>query len=391
MKQFAAHRRYTKAILVTSVAIGLLATGCSSSQSQPSQPSASQAADAPLKFGMVQPNTGVQPVVDFLNSATKSLDISMYEFDSTYSALVDPLKAASARGVKVRILISPTSLSPTNKPVVSSDNANDVKAFNAMGFQAALASEKEFAWYHQKSVVADANTANARALIADFNFAESYFTQGASPYDPNESGTRGMAVVDSNPADVATIVRTFNEDFPPVKKWSGSDRPDLVWAPSGPTSNPKGNSIQAFTNMFKNARSTIDAYVQVFNYETTSIILQPLLDAAKRGVKIRMVTNQKALSKAGLLPQLQAAGINIVMAPQALNDSSKYIYIHTKTVIVDQGQPSQLTYVGSANPFLNDSLNEERELGVLVTDPGAVSQALEVFNRDYGAGKPYSN
>ncbi|MEI2728472.1 MAG: phospholipase D-like domain-containing protein [Candidatus Nanopelagicales bacterium] len=387
------HTKTMRGAVVAVAVIGLTLTGCSSNGSQPAPPAPTSTGitSGVLQFGLVQPNSGTQPVVDFFNSAKKTLDISMYEFDSTFSALVDPLKAAKQRGVTVRILISPTRLNPDNTPQVSPQNAADVQAFNAMGFQAELASQKEFAWYHQKSVVADSGQSDARALIADFNFASDYFDQTPSPYDANQEGTRGMAVIDNDKDDVATIARTFNEDWPPHKKWTGSDRPDLVWAPSGPAYNPKGNSIKVFTDMLNNATSTIDAYVQVFNYETTSLMLEPLLNATKRGVKVRFITNKGGLSKAGLLPQLQAAGIQLVMAPQAISDSSKYLYIHTKSVIVDQGKSNQVLFVGSENPFLNDSLNLERELGVLVHDASAITQALDVYNRDFGVSQPYAN
>ena len=79
------------------------------------------------------------------------------------------------------------------------------------------------------------------------------------------------------------------------------------------------------------------------------------------------------------------------MAPQAISDSSKYLYIHTKSVIVDQGKSNQVLFVGSENPFLNDSLNLERELGVLVHDASAITQALDVYNRDFGVSQPYAN
>ena len=393
MKINTERKNKVRGVIAAFAVLGLTMTACSSnsSQSSPPAPTSTGITSGILQFGLVQPNSGTQPVVDFFNSAKKSLDISMYEFDSTFSALVDPLKAARQRVFAVRILISPTRLNPDNTPQVSPQNAADVQAFNAMGFQAELASQKEFAWYHQKSVVADAGQTDARALIADFNFASDYFDQTPSQYDANQEGTRGMAVIDNDKQDVATIARTFNEDWPPHKKWTGSDRPDLVWAPSGPKYNPKGNSIQVFTDMLNKATSTIDAYVQVFNYETTSLMLEPLLNATKRGVKVRFITNKGGLSKAGLLPQLQAAGIQMVMAPQSIGDSSKYLYIHTKSVIVDQGKSDQVLFVGSENPFLNDSLNLERELGVLVHDGSAITQALDVFNRDFSVSQPYSN
>ncbi len=368
----------------------LLLTACSSggdsgsSSLQTPVPSASPTAATAgeRQLTMFMPDDGTAPVVDFINSAKKTMDIAMFEFDSTFTELTEPLKAAKERGVEVRILLSRTRL---NGPG-GAENSEDVEAFRKMGFQAELASA-DFAWFHEKAFIADGKEADGRALIADFNLGSDYFSTAVSAYDPDEAGTRGMGVIDTDPKDVANIMTTFDEDWPPYSAWSGSNRPDLVWAPAGNGYPTPGNAVTALTDLINSATTSIDAYVQLF--ASPSLMLQPLLDAANRGVKVRFVTNEKAIAEP-VLGQLQGAGIEIVMAPQSLADPSKYMYIHSKTIIVDQGKPNAVAFVGSENPFLDDSLLIERELGTLVRDPGSIENALAVFNRDFAASKAYS-
>lgn len=374
-------------VAVVGTVAALMLAACSSSQSStPSgtpTPIPTGASNATRQLAMFEPNDGPAPVVEFIAQAKTSLDIGMFEFDPTFTEVVDALKEAKKRGVVIRILLSRQRLDA----VSTKQNHEDVEIFKKMGFNAAL-SWDGFAWYHEKALVSDAGTPRQRALIADFNLATDYFSTAISPYDANEAGTRGMGVIDTDKADVDNIVQTFNEDWPPYKTWTGSTRPELVWGPSGPKYPVKGNSIEAFTKMINSAQKTLDCYVQVFN--DPALMLQPILDAAKRGVKVRILTNAKGIAYS-IYPQLQAAGIEVLMQPASIADPSKYMYVHTKTIIADYQQPTAVAFVGSENPFLNDSLLTERELGVLLTDPLSLDKAHVVFDRDFSTAKPYVN
>jgi hypothetical protein len=54
---------------------------------------------------------------------------------------------------------------------------------------------------------------------------------------------------------------------------------------------------------------------------------------------------------------------------------------------VDAGQPDAIAYVGSINPFLDESIDTERELGVLLTDPTSIERIMLIFDRDFGSGE----
>ena len=62
------------------------------------------------------------------------------------------------------------------------------------------------------------------------------------------------------------------------------------------------------------------------------------------------------------------------------------MYIHTKTIVVDAGRDDAVAYVGSINPFLDESLQTERELGILITDPASIARIMATFDVDFASG-----
>ncbi len=337
----------------------------------------------------IQPDDGISAVTDFIDAAQKSVDIAVYQMDPSYSPLIESLTRAKDRGVRVRILLSGTIYPPGS----TNDNPRDVEILREQGFEAAL-SRPDFSFSHWKVLVSDAGTDTGKALICDFNLEAGYF--GLDPQYPDEGDTRGMAVLDTDPADVDMIARTFDADWPPYKPWPANDRPNLVWSPSDTTCDssscasayplePAGNSRDVMLSLIGHARESLDIYAQAL--AEPSQLLTPLLDAANRGVKVRIVGNDGGINS-DALTKLKDAGVEVVINPTDPGGDGRVMYIHTKTIVADAGQPDAIAYVGSINPFLDESIDTERELGVLLTDPTSIERILLVFDRDFGSGKP---
>lgn len=337
----------------------------------------------------IQPDDGISAVTDVIDAAEKSVDIAVYQMDPSYSPLIASLTRAKDRGVRVRILLSGTIYPPGS----TNDNPRDVEILQEQGFEAAL-SRPDFSFSHWKVLVIDAGTEGARALICDFNLEAGYF--GLDPQYPDEGDTRGMAVLDTDPADVDMIARTFDADWPPYKPWPANDRSNLVWSPSDTTCDssscasayplePTGNSRDVMLSLIGHARESLDIYAQAL--AEPSQLLTPLLDAANRGVKVRIVGNDGGINS-DALTKLKDAGVEVVINPTDPGGDGRVMYIHTKTIVADAGQPDAIAYVGSINPFLDESIDTERELGVLLTDPTSIERILLVFDRDFGSGKP---
>src|ERR1039458_7832115 len=177
-------------IMLTAAGLAAGAAACGSAVSQQSaQPAASSPAPAPARSAamdapvtvrpsaggaaslrvLTEPQAGIGPIYQLITGAHSSVDLSMYE-------LADPaaeadLAADAARGVNVRVILD----QHLEKP---------------------------------------ANTGAYDYLAAE---------------DP--PGTRDFAVIDTNRADVAAIVATFDADFA-GRAITPPDGTDLVWSPT---------------------------------------------------------------------------------------------------------------------------------------------------------------
>ena len=382
-------RRLAVALVATVATVAL--TSCASSpevvgSSGPATP-LGLAPDSLVTLAMVQPDDGLAPVVEFINSATRTLDIAVYQLDPDYEPLIQAIRAAMDRGVDVRILLSGT-IYPTNAP---NANPEDVATLRSLGIDARL-SRPEFSFSHWKVLIADGATPQGKALICDFNLEAGYF--GLDPNYPDEGDTRGMAVVDVDPVDVRQIQAVFDADWPPYSTWPPLDSQRLVWSPSDDTCDsvscsipaelePVGNSRNRLRALIDSATSALDIYVQAFAYP--SALLMPVLDACARGVEVKIVGNKGGINDE-VLRSLDSCGAQVRWDAVDPTNDGRVMYIHTKTIIVDPGQPQQVAYVGSINPFLDESLQTERELGVFVTDPSSVDRLTSTFERDFAAG-----
>ncbi|MCB9411928.1 MAG: hypothetical protein H6525_03640 [Actinobacteria bacterium] len=367
--------RWTGRALALAVAATLLA-GCAGDSStddaweQRGLPGGARPSDR-LVLAVVEPDDGVGPVVDFIDSATTSVALGTYEINPDYAPIVDALTRAIDRGVDVRVMVSATEY-PLTGP---QGNPADVAALQQKGIDAQL-SNPAFSYYHAKFILLDAGQPSARAMVTDFNFDQGYFE--ADPTHPDEGGTRGMAVLATDPDDVAEIASYFEADWPPFGQWPPPDRPNVIWAPSSDQFPNPGNAERVMRDLIGGATETLDIYEQQF--PVASELLDPILQRAKAGVKVRIIGNRVGFDPK-VAEVLEPAGVEIVFGPAAAD--GRELYIHTKTIVVDAGSPDQVAYIGSVNPFLAESLQTERELGVLVTDNASIEEVSAVFDKDF--------
>ena len=376
-----------RSVVLMGAALILTACSSSSAPSLPTPPPLQVERTGLITLQSIQPDDGVGAVTGFIDAAQTSIDIAVYQMDPAYSPLMESLTRAKDRGVRVRILLSGTIYPPGS----TNSNPQDVQTLRAEGFDAAL-SRPDFSFSHWKVLIADAGTASGRALICDFNLEAGYF--GIDPAYPKEGDTRGMAVLDTDPADVDMIARTFDADWPPYKPWPANNRPNLVWSPSDSSCDssscasayplePTGNSRDVMLSLIGNSQESLDVYAQAL--AEPSQLLQPLIDAANRGVKVRIVGNDGGINT-DALAKLKQAGAEVVINPTDPGGDGRVMYIHTKTIVADAGTTEAIAYVGSINPFLDESIDTERELGVLLTDRTSIERILLIFDRDFGSG-----
>jgi phosphatidylserine/phosphatidylglycerophosphate/cardiolipin synthase-like enzyme len=66
-------------------------------------------------------------------------------------------------------------------------------------------------------------------------------------------------------------------------------------------------------------------------------------------------------------------------------DTTNGFYVHAKAVVADYGLSTQSVYMGSIN-YSNASMNNNRELGIYITDPTSITQINTTMTADYAGG-----
>jgi cardiolipin synthase A/B len=294
---------------------------------------------------LTEPDQGMQPIYTLLSSAEKSIDMTMYELSDTQVTTI--LTTAAAKGISVRVILDQNN-----------EKANNTVAYNTLtaGKVSVHWANPAYACTHQKTITID----SATSAIMTLNLTpDDYAT------------TRDFAVITNDAADVAAIETTFNADFsnatitPPTGD-------NLVWSPT--------NSRAALTALISGATKSLLISQEEFDDPG----IQTTLEAAlKRGVSVTLVQENLGGKYSPVLNTLKAAGAVI-----AIFSSKTGYYIHAKTVLADYGSPKASLFVGSEN-FSTDSLNDNRELGLIFNDPTCMTGVYTAITADYSKGTKF--
>jgi phosphatidylserine/phosphatidylglycerophosphate/cardiolipin synthase-like enzyme len=293
---------------------------------------------------LVLPDQGESAIYSFASSATSSIDLTMYELKDT--TLVNDLVAREKAGVDVRVILD------------REHESYDSSAYSTLtkGGVSVVWSSSAFTYTHQKTLTVD----NRESYITTGNFDTTYY-----------STSRDYGIFDTDPADVAAVVATFNADFA-HKSITPSDGDDLVWSPT--------DSQTRLLSLINGAKSSLDIEQEEFS---DSALVSAIVSAEKRGVKVRVVVEDPS-SYSSELKQVISAGGTV-----AGYSSSTGFYIHAKAIVADDGTPTAKVFAGSEN-FSSNSLNDNRELGLITTDSAVLSGIESAFTSDYDGGARYT-
>jgi phosphatidylserine/phosphatidylglycerophosphate/cardiolipin synthase-like enzyme len=353
-------------IMLTAAGLAAGAAACGSAVSQQSaQPAASSPAPAPARSAamdapvtvrpsaggaaslrvLTEPQAGIGPIYQLITGAHSSVDLSMYE-------LADPaaeadLAADAARGVNVRVILDQHLEKPANT------GAYDYLAAHGIHVRWGPAGTT----YHQKTLTVD----DATSVIMTLNLVAE-----------DHPGTRDFAVIDTNRADVAAIVATFDADFA-GRAITPPDGTDLVWSPT--------NAEASVLSLINGATRTLAVEDEEMD---DPAVTGALAAAAQRGVHVTItMTADPEWDQA--FAELARAGAHIRLYP----DNSGALYIHAKAIVADAGLPGQQALAGSQN-FSVASLGYNRELGIITRDPAVVAAISQTLARDYAGASPYA-
>lgn len=292
---------------------------------------------------LAMPDAGRAPLLQAIDGARTSIRLKIYLI--TDDAIVEALQGAAQRGVDVRVLIEeqPFGGGETNALAARELAAGGVQVQPRPG---------AFVYSHEKSLVVD----ERRAYIMTHNLTNSSFNRN-----------REYLAIVEDPALVAEVVQVFDADWQRVEPDLSQAR--LVWSPV--------NSRPRLEALVQSAQVSLDV-------QHTSLVDERLMEllaaAARRGVRVR-VTTPAILDPSEMeyepIKKLAAAGVALRFL-----DSP---YVHAKAMIVD----GQTAMIGSQNLTAN-SLENNRELGIIFDDPAAVNRLARVFLQDWNDAEPWA-
>jgi phosphatidylserine/phosphatidylglycerophosphate/cardiolipin synthase-like enzyme len=296
---------------------------------------------------IVEPDDGLEPVLQFIGSAQNSLLVKQFTFtdESLIQAVIDRRTA----GVDVRVML--------NAARSGGDRANDetFELFKNAGIDVQWTNPK-FYVTHEKSIVVDERA----ALVATFNMCLKYFTQ-----------TRDYGVIIDDPHHVAQIVEVFNADWN-HDEWEPSVYRGLLWSNS--------NSRFHMARFIDTATHRIDVQHPKF---VDAVILDHLAAAVERGVKVHVLCGGRhGISEGDVLDTF--ASLRTLRRFGAKVHKQKNLRVHAKLLIVDD----ERALVGSMN-IDRSAFDLRRELGITITEPAVVARLKAVFESDWELSHQY--
>jgi cardiolipin synthase len=295
---------------------------------------------------ITEPDQGMKPVYDFISSAKHKLDMTMYELNDPMATNL--LVTAAKNGVAVRVIL--------DQNLEMKDNTAAYDALSALH-----ASNVDVHWAnpvyaatHQKTITVDGTT----SAVMTLNLAAEFY-----------STSRDFALITRDPTDVAAIETTFAADLVNASI-TPPDGTNLVWSPT--------NSQAALLALINGAKSSLLVENEELSYDT---IVSAFAKAASRGVDVKLVM-EDSREYASNFAMLEAAGAKVSTYHEAA------IYIHAKVILADYGTSTASVFLGSEN-FSHASLTENRELGIITSDPATMTSIHGTLTSDFEGATPF--
>src|SRR5438552_607654 len=297
----------------------------------------------------VEPDDGEQVITNAIGSAQNSIWPEIYILSDRN--VIRALGEAANRGLDVRVMLEPHPFGGGTSPSKTLDT------LAASGIKAQF-TNPSFSLTHEKGMIVDGSA----VYIMTSNFSRSALggSSGSSGYRNREYG-----IIDTIQQDVLATEGIFMAD------WNHStaqfNDPNLVVSPI--------NSRNDFTTLINSARSTllIEAEEMI-----DSDIEQALANAAQHGVQVEVILPATSTTSGDSNSQ----GIATIKQGGVQVREDAQLYMHAKIIVVD----NKVAFVGSEN-ISAQSLDQNRELGIIVSDPSALNRIQTTFQYDWGASQ----
>ena len=289
---------------------------------------------------IVLPDDAATPILDAIGRARKSLRIKMFVFSDP--ALIGAVIAAQRRGVHVRVMLNPARRSGQE------DNEATRQQLARAGVDV-IDSNPALALTHEKSMVVDDSTAFVKSL----NWETKNLTR-----------TRDYAVVTDHRHEVAEIVACFEADWH-REPFDPGAAVHLLWCPI--------NGRDRIAHFIDEAKHTL--FVQNERYQD-SVILERLVRAARRGVKVHVMARPPHSLKRDQLIE-GVGGLRILDDVGVKVRKLKGLKLHGKMLLAD----GVTAIVGSIN-LAPGSFDTRRELAIEVRDAAVVDRLHTIVKLD---------
>ncbi len=351
------HRNSMKSLLIYLfiAAIGLTLTGCSfsfslgGSNSNQCQSNCTSGAGAQGVRVYVEPNDGEQVITGAIKSASKSIWLEIYILSDRN--VIRALEEAANRSLDVRVMLEPRPFGG------GSSVSRTLDELKAAGVKAQFSSP-DFKLTHEKGMIIDGAT--AYIMTSNFSRAGLGDSSGGSG-----SRNREYGIIDTNAQDVQAVIAIFNADW--NRTPAQFNDANLVVSPV--------NSRSVFMNLIGSARNTLLIEAEEMN---DSGIEQALVNAARRGVQIEIILP----APKGSASDSNSSGIAAIKQSNIMVREDSQLYMHAKIMVVDGVK----AFVGSEN-ISAQSLDQNRELGILVSDTGVLRTLQSTFQTDWGISR----
>lgn len=342
----------------------LVAAGCgrmpmTATSQMASAIAAREAIDATKPFQLLTlPDQGPGALIDAIKNAKSSVELEIYMITTSGAAgeIVNALIDRQKAGVDVRVILETQPFIPPTPPHCDVAPSLDInkkarEALVAGGVRVQYSSPR-FKYTHEKAMLIDHST----AYVMTTNFTGAAF-----------ANNREYVVIDKTPADVKSLGEVFDADWN-ARPYQPTN-PALVLSPS--------NSRSQLRDLIASATKSIAIEVE---FATDPELVKLLGSKAKAGLDVSILISGQSTDKCtgddidqDEIKAFNAAGVTKCAV-------MKKLVLHAKAVVVD----GQRAYVGSENLSAN-SLDNNRELGLILTDKGVVNKLATTLSNDWFA------
>jgi cardiolipin synthase len=319
-----------------------ISAGGTGTSTTPDQPLGSGAQGVQI---FVEPDAGEQVITDAITNAQHSIWLEMYLLTDRH--VMSALEEAANRGLDVRVMLE---AHPYGGGSVSPSETMD--RLSAAGVKV-QATSPAFALTHEKGMIIDGTS----AYIMTANLTNAALGVGSTR-------NREYGIIDTNSADVKAVSAIFEAD------WNRSqitlNDANLVVSPL--------NSRSSLEALIKSAHTSLEIESEELADQT---IEQDLAAAAQRGVSVKVILPASGSAVSG-----NRSGTSLIEQSGAQVREDTHLYMHAKIIVVDGTR----AFVGSEN-FSPQSLDRNRELGIILADQHVLSVLQQAFSQDWSSSR----